>query len=293
MTDSLSDILERIASDEYSEADITALQQALQGEERRTLLQLGKYNIIIGEGKDIHIGDRTYVSWSDQAIRALIQAIQAAVPQAGSELTAQDRLAKLKRLQAKSRASCIARFRVAVANREQAIALAEDLSLGLPPESLNMKPGNVLCLTGELGIGKTLIAQRLFQTALVLAIDDPEAPIPVYLESGQWQKDGPLEELISAETLGLGELALQGATIFLDGLDEVDAKLATQILNEAYFLVEAWPKTTVVITSRPIPCIENLEDQAKVQVPQLSEQQVYELIERISGQKVIAMTVSN
>jgi hypothetical protein len=55
-------------------------------------------------------------------------------------------------------------------------------------------------------------------------------------------------------------------------------------LEEAYFLAEAWPNTIVIITSRFIPCLESLEEQAKIQVPQLSEQQVYELIKRIVGQ---------
>lgn len=76
MTDYLSDILERIASGEYSEADMAVLQQALQGEEGRSLLQLGKYNITIGEGKDIQIGDRTYVEINDAAVQAIVEAIQ-------------------------------------------------------------------------------------------------------------------------------------------------------------------------------------------------------------------------
>jgi hypothetical protein len=76
MTDYLSDILERIASGEYSEADITALQEALKGQEGRSLLQLGKYNISIGEGKDIQIGDRTFVEINDAAVQAIVAAIQ-------------------------------------------------------------------------------------------------------------------------------------------------------------------------------------------------------------------------
>ncbi|MBW4652444.1 MAG: tetratricopeptide repeat protein [Kaiparowitsia implicata GSE-PSE-MK54-09C] len=76
MTDYLSDILERIASGEYSKADMVALQQALKGEKGRSLLQLGKYNITIGEGRDIQIGDRTYVEINDAAVQAIIAAIR-------------------------------------------------------------------------------------------------------------------------------------------------------------------------------------------------------------------------
>ena len=76
MTDDLSDILERIASGEYSKADITALQQALQGEEGRSLFQLGKYNVTIGEGQNIQIGDRIYAEINDAAVQAIVEAIQ-------------------------------------------------------------------------------------------------------------------------------------------------------------------------------------------------------------------------
>ncbi|MEA5447563.1 hypothetical protein VB780_03210 [Leptolyngbya sp. CCNP1308] len=75
MSDRLQDIIQRIASREYSEVDIVALQQALDREHDGS--KLGKYNVNIGEGQNIHIGDRTYVSWSDEAIQALIQAIRA------------------------------------------------------------------------------------------------------------------------------------------------------------------------------------------------------------------------
>lgn len=68
MTDDLSDILERIASGENSEADITALQQALQGEEGISILR-GKYNVIIGEGTDIHVGDRIYAEINRQVVK--------------------------------------------------------------------------------------------------------------------------------------------------------------------------------------------------------------------------------
>lgn len=72
----LSTILERIADGTRTDADITALRQLLQTGDRQIALQLGKYNVNIGEGKDIHIGDRIYQKLDDEAIQAIIQAIQ-------------------------------------------------------------------------------------------------------------------------------------------------------------------------------------------------------------------------
>ncbi|MGB3310511.1 MAG: NACHT domain-containing protein [Nodosilinea sp.] len=201
-------------------------------------------------------------------------------------------ISKLKKLQRKSRASCIERFRVAVTHRETAITLANDQSLGTPPDTLILEPGNVRILIGELGLGKTLIAQRLFQRALEQAIDNPNMPIPMYIELGQLKKGSSLEEIVQTESSDLGNVEAQGASIFLDGLDEVESRLASQLLSEAYILAETLPKTSVLITSRPTLSLEELEKNAQVSVPSLSEQQAYELIERVSGQKVIAMTVS-
>ncbi|MBD1895531.1 hypothetical protein H6F60_12690 [Coleofasciculus sp. FACHB-129] len=44
--------------------------------DRETISQLGKYNVNVGEGTRLEIGDRVYVEWSDKAIQALTGAIQ-------------------------------------------------------------------------------------------------------------------------------------------------------------------------------------------------------------------------
>ncbi|MBW4652442.1 MAG: hypothetical protein KME20_05260 [Kaiparowitsia implicata GSE-PSE-MK54-09C] len=53
MSDRLQDIIQRIASGEHSEVDITALRQVLERREDQAILQWGKYNISIGEGQNI------------------------------------------------------------------------------------------------------------------------------------------------------------------------------------------------------------------------------------------------
>ncbi len=78
--DQLAAIFERIAEGKHTKADIAALQQALRLGNRQDLVQVGKYNINIGEGQDIQIGDRTYVTWNDEAIQALIEVVQKQLP---------------------------------------------------------------------------------------------------------------------------------------------------------------------------------------------------------------------
>lgn len=76
--DELQLIFNKIIEGEYTEADLSQLTQILSsGNNSQIRLQLGKYNVNIGEGKEIHIGDRTYNQWDKDAMEALVKAIQA------------------------------------------------------------------------------------------------------------------------------------------------------------------------------------------------------------------------
>jgi GUN4-like/Effector-associated domain 10 len=75
--DNLKRIIDKITEGQHTEADLSELLQALSAADNRQLsLQLGKYNVNIGEGKEIHIGDRIYVEWNDEAIQKLLEVIQ-------------------------------------------------------------------------------------------------------------------------------------------------------------------------------------------------------------------------
>jgi hypothetical protein len=76
--DELKAILDRIATTgSYTTADVATLRRLLSDGSYPVVQQLDG-NIHIGEGQNIYIGDRIYLSWSDEAIQALIQAIRAA-----------------------------------------------------------------------------------------------------------------------------------------------------------------------------------------------------------------------
>jgi hypothetical protein len=74
--DELINIIDRIATGKQTEADIAVLRQLLSADDRQIATQLGKYNVNITEGKDIHIGDRIYVEWNNEAIQKLLEVIQ-------------------------------------------------------------------------------------------------------------------------------------------------------------------------------------------------------------------------
>lgn len=197
-----------------------------------------------------------------------------------------ERSARLRTLYQESREWCIERFRIVVHNREEAAELADDISLGAPPTELQACIGEVIFLVGELGTGKTLIAQRLFQSALQQAISDENSPIPIYLEPEQWRQRRPLRDAIETASLGLGDPSAQGGIIFLDGLDEVDSRLAIQIVGEARRLAALWKNTRIIITTRPIRILDELDMQVKITVPPLTEEKICALLERISGRSV-------
>lgn len=75
--DERSNIIDRIAAAKQTDEDIAILQQLLSSSgDRQLSIQLGKYNVNITEGKEIHIGDRIYQQWDKEAMEALVKTIQ-------------------------------------------------------------------------------------------------------------------------------------------------------------------------------------------------------------------------
>lgn len=75
-SEDLKQILDRIEKGQQTDEDITVLRQRLLAGDLQVVTQLGKYNVNIGQGQDIQIGDRIYYSWNDEAFRALVRMIQ-------------------------------------------------------------------------------------------------------------------------------------------------------------------------------------------------------------------------
>jgi hypothetical protein len=76
MTDpsNLNEIIQRILNGNQTDADVEALRQWLNKSGIQNL-QVGKYNVNIGQGQDIHFGDRTYQGLDAQAIREVASAV--------------------------------------------------------------------------------------------------------------------------------------------------------------------------------------------------------------------------
>ena len=72
--DELSAILERITQHQQTEQDLEMLRRSLAGD-RQVASQLGKYNVNIGEGKEIHIGDRIFQGADAEAIKEALRSV--------------------------------------------------------------------------------------------------------------------------------------------------------------------------------------------------------------------------
>jgi Effector-associated domain 10 len=70
--DEIEPLIDRIINGQHTNADIETLRQLLVSGDRQLILQLGKYNVNIGEGKDIHIGDRIDQSNNIEAIKKVL-----------------------------------------------------------------------------------------------------------------------------------------------------------------------------------------------------------------------------
>jgi hypothetical protein len=69
--DEVTRILDRVAADVYTHADVERLRQlTVTGDHH--VVQVGRHNINIGQGRDIHIGDRIYRGAEAAVVREVL-----------------------------------------------------------------------------------------------------------------------------------------------------------------------------------------------------------------------------
>jgi hypothetical protein len=99
-----------------------------------------------------------------------------------------------------------------------------------------------------LGSGKSDIAELWLWASVYRAQTDPTKPIPVWVLIDDLESS--LEVHVQKE-VGLQALEALGADIVVDGLDQ-RADRAEKIIAQANSLVERWPRSRVVLTSRSL-----------------------------------------
>jgi hypothetical protein len=220
-------------------------------------------------------------SWKREAEETAIRELEGCTKKS-SALGQIERQAWLDTAMQRSKARCIARWQGAGVSKSDAIALADDPSIGIPPSELQLSPGKLIILTGEMGVGKSLIGERLFQAAILKAKEDVTAPIPVFFEARQLQGK-LLEQAIEESIRGLCNPVKKSILVIVDEADEVGTTNAVRLLKDARTLVQIWQDVTLLLIGKPILEFVNVEE--AIEVPLLSKDVSEALVRRISGQQ--------
>jgi hypothetical protein len=210
------------------------------------------------------------LTFSDEVIRAL---------QDQPGLT---RLAALEQLARASRERMVARWQATGLPESAAIAFADDLVVGAPPAGMIPSAEMPLrVIVGDVGSGKSVIAERLLQSAILEARRRASAPVPVWLHARDATPG--LERVLLGLTRDMGDIRQQGTFAVIDGADEVDSTDALHLFENARVLVRSYPDTRLAITTRPIA---GRPEEQSVMLPLLSEEQARDLVGRVAGYEI-------
>ena len=159
------------------------------------------------------------------------------------------RSSKLEQLTRKSRARCLSRFIACGLTRDLAdfmLTKISDLPVLATPNF--PKVGEVSLLVGTLGSGKSFVAEKVYQEILDQS-RSPMDPVPFYINAGHIRNG--LETHIIQLNSELGDVTSIGALIIVDQVDDLSFSDSRRLYEEALTLAIAWPKTRILLVSRP------------------------------------------
>ena len=183
---------------------------------------------------------------------------------------------RLRETQSLSVAKCKAMWIASGVPEKLAEELARDGHVGCV---LEFPSTGIQIVEGVQGSGKTLASHRLFQQATSRALKDSSHPFPIFLAARDLQ--GSLTEFIEKECKGFSDPFTQGVFLIVDGLDEKGFEEGAYLLQQASAYVDANPRATVLLTTRPFPRPQTVGEQ--LTLPALDDDQMVALINRISG----------
>ena len=196
------------------------------------------------------------------------------------------RPSRLERLSRDSKARCLARFMASGLTRNQANRMYErmaDLPVLATPEFPN--EGEVSLLVGTLGSGKSFLAEKVYQDALNLS-RSPLDPVPFHITARD--VGNGLESHIKQLNPELGDVTSIGASIVIDQIDDLPISDSRRMYEEALALALSWPKTRVLLVSRPLPWIRDGVATTYVREMSLEEAEtVFKLVSDSDSSEVI------
>ena len=119
----------------------------------------------------------------------------------------------------------------------------------LPSPVTTLEPGRILVLVGELGMGKSEIAE-IWHRSSIDAYADSTGPVPVWLPARAAEQG--LSELVARVCGGSEQLASRGCDLVLDELDAInDLRRVRELLDDVAVFAESAGNVRVLVTLRP------------------------------------------
>lgn len=219
----------------------------------------------------------------DQLAIEVNLAVSDEITRALQDVPGMARGARLDELGRASRARCIERWQAAGVDAALALDLAHDVSVGaLTGEGFPTASHPLVIIRGDVGIGKSLAAERWHQAAIASQLGDAGAPIPIYLRARDLGDDLRTASEKAAE--GLGDPHQHGAALVVDGADEPGVGIAADLLRQARELARTWPVTRILITSRPVSTLAGAQE--TFVLPRLTPDEARALVGRVAGFEV-------
>lgn len=194
------------------------------------------------------------------------------------------RIQRLHALLTESRARLITRWLAAGLEENEAEKFADDPAIGsLAHVQAALPMAGLRCIEGDFGSGKSVLGERIHQLDVANALNDTGAPIPVHLTAREINTSLKADIISASEPLG--DPQHLGASVVLDGVDEAGFEAASDLLEQARLLVRSWPRTRIIVTTRP-----GLDPKREEQVamPLLSEVEIEALLTKITGNPHVA-----
>jgi len=192
------------------------------------------------------------------------------------------RTERLDALGRESRARCIQKWQAAGLELDLARKLANNVDVGAAPGAL--LPGTdaaFVVLVAEAGCGKSLACERFLQGAIAAQLQDATAPVPVFVAARK--VIGDLQKGVLAGSEGLGNPEQNGAIIVIDGADEA-ADGASLLLAEARELAQTWPRTRIVLSTRPLTQFDGIPEAR--QLPRLGDPEARDVVGLGAGRSI-------